>query len=168
MAATTTATAATAPTAPQQLSDAIVNFLLDDTFPGQILSLPPVSEIDLQPAIEALEVAKTNLEKEVHTINEETKDDVSSWAQDAKALQDDIVRSKAIANDIIRQSEAPDVSGETIADAEERVQFLLREVHYSQQIQTVLAKIKSLDALLNQVESAKKDGRVLEALRLLE
>lgn len=110
----------------------------------------------------------TMLQEEVHTINEETKDDVSSWAENAKALQEDIIRSKTIANDIIRQSEAPDLSGETIADAEEKVQFLLREVQYSQQIQTVLTKIKSLDELLNQVETAKNDRQVLDALRLLE
>ncbi|KAG5981747.1 hypothetical protein E4U55_002597 [Claviceps digitariae] len=154
--------------APQQLTDAIVNFSLEGTFPDEFSSLPLVSEIDLQPTIEALEVAKANLEKEVHTINEETKDDVSSWAQNAKALQEDIIRSKTIANDIIRQSEAPDVSGETIADAEEKVQFLLREVQYSQQVQTVLIKIKSLDGLLDQVETAQNDRQVLEALRLLE
>ncbi|KAG5939667.1 hypothetical protein E4U60_000789 [Claviceps pazoutovae] len=154
--------------APQQLSDAIVNFSLEGQFPEQISSLPLVSEIDLQPTIEALEEAKRNLEREVHTINEETKDQVSSWAQHAKALQEDIIRSKTIANDIVRQSEAPEVSGEAIEDAEEKVQFLNREVQYSQQIQTVLAKIKGLDELLTQVETAQNDGRVLEALRLLE
>ncbi|KAG5940845.1 hypothetical protein E4U59_002189 [Claviceps monticola] len=154
--------------APQQLSDAIVNFSLESQFPEQISSLPLVSEIDLQPTIEALEEAKRNLEREVHTINEETKDQVSSWAQHAKALQEDIIRSKTIANDIVRQSEAPEVSGEAIEDAEEKVQFLNREVQYSQQIQTVLAKIKGLDELLIQVETAQNDGRVLEALRLLE
>ncbi|KAG6018198.1 hypothetical protein E4U43_007164 [Claviceps pusilla] len=160
-------TTAAAP-ASQQLSDAIVNFSLEGKFPDEFSSLPLVSEIDLQPAIEALEVAQANLEEEVHTINEETKDDVSSWAENAKALQEDIIRSKTIANDIIRQSEAPDLSGETIADAEEKVQFLLREVQYSQQIQTVLTKIKSLDELLNQVETAKNDRQILDALRLLE
>ncbi|KAG6231237.1 hypothetical protein E4U34_005824 [Claviceps purpurea] len=154
--------------APRQLSDAIVNFSLEGHFPEQISSLPLVSEIDLQPTIEALEEAKRNLEREVHTINEETKDQVSSWARHAKVLQEDIIRSKTIANDIVRQSEAPEVSGEAIEDAEEKVQFLNREVQYSQQIQTVLAKIKGLDELLTQVEAAQNDGRVLEALRLLE
>ncbi|KAG6025274.1 hypothetical protein E4U40_002769 [Claviceps sp. LM458 group G5] len=154
--------------APQQLSDAIVNFTLEGQFPEQISSIPLVSEIDLQPTIEALEEAKRNLEREVHTINEETKDQVSSWARHAKALQEDIIRSKTIANDIVRQSEAPEVSGEAIEEAEEKVQFLNREVQYSQQIQTVLAKIKGLDELLTQVEMAQNDGRVLEALRLLE
>ncbi|KAG6070796.1 hypothetical protein E4U16_006608 [Claviceps sp. LM84 group G4] len=154
--------------APQQLSDAIINFTLEGQFPEQISSLPLVSEIDLQPTIEALEEAKRNLEREVHTINEETKDQVSSWARHAKALQEDIIRSKTIANDIVRQSEAPEVSGEAIEEAEEKVQFLHREVQYSQQIQTVLAKIKGLDELLIQVETAQNDGRVLEALRLLE
>lgn len=48
--------------APRQLSDAIVNFSLEGHFPEQISSLPLVSEIDLQPTIEALEEAKRNLE----------------------------------------------------------------------------------------------------------
>ncbi|KAG6041598.1 hypothetical protein E4U41_003335 [Claviceps citrina] len=155
-------------TAPQQLSDAIVNFSLKGEFPQEFSSLLLVSEIDLQPTLEALELAKADLERDVHTINEETRDSVSSWAQNARALQEDIIRSKTIANGIVRQSEAPDVSGETIADAEERVQFLSREVQFSQQIQTVLAKVKSLNGLLKQVEAAQNDGRVLEALRLLE
>lgn len=52
----------TAAAAPRQLSDAIINFSLERKFPDEISSLPLVSEIDLQPTIEALEVAKTNLE----------------------------------------------------------------------------------------------------------
>lgn len=158
----------TTATGPQQLSDAIVDFSLQGKFPEDVSSLPPVSETDIQPTIEALAVAKANLKSEVHIIHEEIKEDVSSWAQNAKALQEDIIRSKTIANGIVRQSEAPDVTGEMIEDAEERVRFLNREVQYSQQIHTVLAKIKSLDGLLTQVETAQNDRRILDSLRLLE
>ncbi|KAK2608730.1 ribosome biogenesis protein ytm1 [Conoideocrella luteorostrata] len=155
-------------TEPQHLNDAIVAFSLEGRFPDDISSLPPVSDLDLQPTIESLAKAKRDLETEIHKINEETKDDVSSWAHNAKVLQADIIRSKTIANEIVRQSEAPDVSGEAIDDAEKKTQFLLRELQYSQQINAALAKIKSLSQLLAQVEVERNERRILNSLRLLE
>lgn len=46
----------------QQLSDALVSFSLDGRFPDDVSVLPPVSETNLQPAIEALAKAKKELE----------------------------------------------------------------------------------------------------------
>lgn len=46
----------------QQLSDALVSFSLDGRFPDDVSALPPVSETDLQPAIQALAKAKQELE----------------------------------------------------------------------------------------------------------
>ncbi|KJZ80431.1 hypothetical protein HIM_00281 [Hirsutella minnesotensis 3608] len=131
----------------QRLSDAIVSFSLEGQFPDDINDLPP---------------------SQIHIINEETKDDVSSWVRNAKTLQDDIIRSKEIANDIVRQAEAPQVSGEAIQDAEARADFLNREVQYSQQLHIVLQKIQQANRLLSDVETAKNERRVLDSLRLLE
>jgi centromere/kinetochore protein ZW10 len=49
-------------TAAQQLSDAVVAFTLDGRFPDDVSALPPVSQTDLAPAIEALSRAKADLE----------------------------------------------------------------------------------------------------------
>ncbi|KJK94719.1 hypothetical protein H633G_01436 [Metarhizium anisopliae BRIP 53284] len=153
---------------PRQLGDAIVAFSLERVFPEDDTSLLPVSDIDLEPAIRALTGAKADLETEIHTINEETRDDVSSWVQNAKTLQEDIIRSKTIANEIIRQSEAPDVSGEAIEDAEEKAQFLNRELQYSRQLHEVLNNIKTANQLLGQVDTARSERRVVDSLHLLE
>lgn len=91
-----------------------------------------------------------------------------SWVKNAKILQEDIIRSKAIANDIVRQSEAPDISGEAIQDAEEKAGFLNREVQYSRQIYDALRSIQHIDQLLGEVEQARNEHRVLDSLRLLE
>ncbi|KAL6360700.1 hypothetical protein LRP88_06407 [Fusarium phalaenopsidis] len=152
----------------QQLTDALVSFSLDGRFPDDVSVLPPVSETDLQPAIEALAKAKQELETELHTINEETKEDVSSWVRNAKTLQEDIVRSKTMANDIVRQSEAPQVTGEAIKEAEEKAEFLNREVQYSHQLHGVLRGIQYVNELLSEVEAAKNERRILDSLRLLE
>ncbi|KAM0343060.1 hypothetical protein ACHAPU_008961 [Fusarium lateritium] len=160
--------ATTTEQAPQQLSDAIVAFSLEGRFPEDVSILPPVSETDLQPAIQALANAKKELENELHTINQETKQDVDSWVRNSKTLQEDIFRSKAMANEIERQSEAPDVSGEAIEDAEEKTEFLNREVQYSQQLHGALQGIKRVNQLLSEVEAAKNERRILDSLRLLE
>ncbi|KAL2677202.1 hypothetical protein Neosp_010970 [[Neocosmospora] mangrovei] len=152
----------------QQLSDALVSFSLDGRFPDDVSVLPPVSKTDLQPAIEALAKAKQELETELHTINEETKEDVSSWVRNAKTLQEDIIRSKTMANDIVRQSEAPQVTGEAIKEAEEKAEFLNREVQYSHQLHGVLRGIQYVNELLSEVEAAKNERRILDSLRLLE
>ena len=105
---------------------------------------------------------------EIHQINEDTKDDVASWVSNARSLQEDILRSKAIASDIIRQSEEPDLSGKTIEDAETKVEFMSREVQYVQQLDATLRSIRLVNDLLSQAEQARNDRRILDSLHLLE
>lgn len=83
-------------------------------------------------------------------------------------MQDDILRSKSLANDILKQSEAPDVSGKTIAEAEAKAEFLVRELNYNLQVQEALKGIKAVNQTLDQVERARDERRILDALHLLE
>ena len=68
----------------------------------------------------------------------------------------------------MREAEAPDVSGEALEDAEARAEFLNREVQYSSQLHAVLKRIQNANNLLDDVETACSEGRVLDSLRLLE
>lgn len=91
-----------------------------------------------------------------------------AWQANAQAVQDDILRSKALANDIIKASEAPDVSGRAIRDAEAKADFLVRELNYNSQVQEALRGIRTVYQTLDQVERARDERRVLDALHLLE
>jgi protein transport protein DSL1/ZW10 len=86
----------------------------------------------------------------------------------AKTLQEDILRSKILANEIVRQSEAPEVSGKTIKDGEERVSFLTKETQYSDQLYGVLRAIQHVNELLSEVEQARNERRILDSLHWLE
>ncbi|KAF4808892.1 Centromere/kinetochore protein zw10-like protein [Colletotrichum siamense] len=152
----------------EQLVDAIVSFALEGSFPDEQVSSLSLSSSDLSPAIDALEKAKGELETEIHTINEETKGDVSSWVSNAKSLQEDILRSKRLADDIVRQSEAPQVSGKAIQDAEEHIHFLEREVMYTEQLHDALRGIQHVNELLGEVEQAMNERRIIDSLRWLE
>lgn len=105
---------------------------------------------------------------EIHSINEETAPDVQSWMTNAKALEDDINKSRSLANEIVRRAEAPEVSGQSILEAEEKVEFLQREVSYTAQVRAALTTIRRVNELLDQVEQARNERRVLDSLHLLE
>ncbi|KAK8856774.1 Centromere/kinetochore Zw10-domain-containing protein [Apiospora arundinis] len=153
---------------PALVGQALVDFALHGNFPEDTISSKRVDQRDFAPALEALAAAKSKLEAEVHTINEETAPDVQSWVANAKTVEDDINRSRSLANEIVRRAEAPEVSGQTIRETEEKVHFLQREVVYNQQVREALNSIKHVNGLLDQVEQARNERRVLDSLHLLE
>lgn len=86
----------------------------------------------------------------------------------AQSVQDDINRSKRLANDIVRQAEEPVLSGAAIEQAEDKFTFLQAELAYNQRVQEALRGIKDVNQILDQVEAARDERRILDALRLLE
>lgn len=160
-------TAGEAP-ASEGLGPAIVNFTTEKVFPDETISSLKIKPDELPAAIKALDEAKAKLELDIHQINEETADDVNTWYNNAKVLQDDINRSKQIANDIIRQSEDPETSGKTVEEAESRAAFLVRELNYNDELIKTLRGIKGVNSVLDEVEQARAERRILDALRLLE
>ncbi|KAI0852330.1 hypothetical protein F5Y00DRAFT_227848 [Daldinia vernicosa] len=151
-----------------QIGHALVDFSLHGIFPDENISSRRISAQDLAPALASLETAKIKLESDIHKINEETAPDVDQWIANAKSLEDDINRSRTWANDIVRRSQAPDVSGKAIEEAEAKVKFLQQEVEYSQQVNLALGSIKHVNELLDQVEQARDERRILDSLHLLE
>lgn len=93
---------------------------------------------------------------------------MSSWRTSAKSVQDDIIRSKALASEILKQADAPDVPGRATDDIERKADFLIRELNYNQQVQDALRDIKGVNQTLDQVEQACSERRILDALHLLE
>ena len=169
------------------VGQALVDFSINGLFPEEDASSLILSPDKLQEAVQALASAKSTLEAcpanhlrcfcransdgpqaEVHRINQETAEEVSAWFNNAKSLQDDISRSKILASDIVKQSEAPDTSGKAIREAQEKTAFLKKELNYNQQVQRALKGIRGVNQVLDQVEQASKERRVLDALHLLE
>lgn len=105
---------------------------------------------------------------EVHTINEETANDIGAWFDNAKSVQVDMIKSRTVANDILKQAELPDVSGKTIREAEAKAEFLVKELNYNEQVRQALLGIRDVNQVLNQVEQASQERRIVDALHLLE
>ncbi|KAI1376634.1 hypothetical protein F4677DRAFT_419099 [Hypoxylon crocopeplum] len=151
-----------------QIGHALVEFSLHGVFPEEDLSSRRISVRDLAPALQSLAIAKRKLESDIHKINEETAPDVNQWVANAKSLEADINRSRSWANDIVRRSQAPDISGKAIQEAEDKVEFLRRETEYNQQVHHALTSIRHVNELLSQVEQARDERRIIDSLHLLE
>ncbi|KAI1322540.1 hypothetical protein F5Y16DRAFT_386431 [Xylariaceae sp. FL0255] len=157
-----------APSGPASLGPALVEFSLHGTFPDDDISSQHIRVEHLGPALDSLAAAKAKLENDIHAINQETASDVSQWVANAKSLENDINRSRIWANEIVRQAEAPDVSGETIQEAERKLDFLKNELTYNRQLAHALDNIKHVNQLLDKVELARDERRILDSLYLLE
>lgn len=93
---------------------------------------------------------------------------MSTWKTKAQSLQDDILRSRHLANDILRQASEPIISGEATQEAAEKVAFLQAELAYNARVRDALAAIKDVSGTLDQADQACQERRILDALRLLE
>ncbi|KAI0443878.1 hypothetical protein F4803DRAFT_286687 [Xylaria telfairii] len=151
-----------------QIGRALVEFSLHGLFPDEDVSSTRIEVSHLAPALDSLTAAKLKLEADIHVINEETASDVSQWVANAKSLEEDINRTRNWASEIVRRSEAPDVSGKTIQKAEDKVEFLQQESAYNNQLYNALASIKHVSRLLDEVELARDERRILQSLHLLE
>ncbi|KAI1821847.1 hypothetical protein F4861DRAFT_551303 [Xylaria intraflava] len=151
-----------------QIGRALVEFSLDGVFPEEDISSRRIEVGQLSPALESLAAAKSRLEADIHAINEQTAPDVSQWVANAKSLEHDINRTRKWANEIARRSEEPDVSGQTIQEAEDKVEFLQREFAFNKQLNHTLICIKSVSQLLDEAELARDERRILQSLHLLE
>ncbi|KAI1496795.1 hypothetical protein F5X99DRAFT_421857 [Biscogniauxia marginata] len=151
-----------------RIGQALVDFSLYGIFPEEDISSRQLAVGDFALALESLAEAKTKLEADIHQVNEDTAPDVNQWVAHAKSLEDDVNRTRNWANEIVRRSEAPDVLGRAIEEAEEKVEFLRQEATYNQQVYHALQSIKCVNELLDQVEQARDERRILDSLRLLE
>ncbi|KAI0865123.1 hypothetical protein F4860DRAFT_345227 [Xylaria cubensis] len=151
-----------------QIGHALVEFSLHGLFPGEDISSSRIEVSHLALALDSLAAAKAKLEADIHVINEETASDVSQWVANAKSLEEDINRTRNWASEIVRRSEAPDVSGKTIQEAEDKVDFLRQESAYNNQLYSALASIKGVSRLLDKVDAARDERLILQSLHLLE
>lgn len=73
-----------------------------------------------------------------------------------------------MADSLLQQSEAPPISGEAVQDAEEKTEFLSRELKYSQQLGRALVHLQQVNQVLDDAELARNERRITDALRILQ
>lgn len=90
---------------------------------------------------------------------------MKGWEQQTKILQEDILRSKSIADDLERDFNA---SGKALDDTEFMVDFCNREFHYSSQLSQILKQAQHSNSFLRDAGVACEEKRVTDSLSILD
>ena len=90
------------------------------------------------------------------------------WISQAKQLQVEIEESRALARDIVRQSDAGKTLDDQVADASSKVDLLKGEVIFNETLVKTLEHIQRIRGLLNSVQEAALGDRLVDAIEWLE
>ncbi|CCD42975.1 putative centromere kinetochore protein zw10 protein [Botrytis cinerea BcDW1] len=151
-----------------QLSKTLIGFASNGEFPNEEVSASAVGNEALPLAIEALGEAKLSLEAEVRQVSRDFATDIDKWIQHAQALQDDIDKSRKLANEVVQQAEADESRVTDVHNHENHVELLVKEIEFNAQLLECAQSIKRAnDSLDKAVEQAGKQ-EIHEALKSLD
>ncbi|KAF7921012.1 hypothetical protein BELL_0216g00150 [Botrytis elliptica] len=151
-----------------QLSKTLIGFASNGEFPDEEVSASALGNDALPLAIEALGEAKLSLETEVRQISRDSAADIDKWIQHAQALQDDIDKSRKLANEVVQQAEADESRVTDVRNHENHVELLVKEIEFNAHLLECAQSIKRAnDSLDKAVEQADRQ-EIHEALKSLD
>ncbi|KAF7870174.1 uncharacterized protein EAF02_009364 [Botrytis sinoallii] len=151
-----------------QLSKTLIGFASNGEFPDEEVSASALGNDALPLAIEALGEAKLSLETEVRQISRDSAADIDKWIQHAQALQDDIDKSRKLANEVVQQAEADESRVTDVDNHENHVELLVKEIEFNAHLLECAQSIKRAnDSLDKAVEQADRQ-EIHEALKSLD
>ncbi|QSZ29804.1 hypothetical protein DSL72_004322 [Monilinia vaccinii-corymbosi] len=158
----------TSTVAVDQLGKTLIDFASNGEFPDESVSASVVESEALPAAIKALGQAKLSLETEVRQISRDHALDVDEWIQNAQALQDDIVKSRKLANEIVQQAEADEARITEVQNHENHVELLVKEIEFNAQLMEYLQSIKLANDYLDKATEEADRHEIHEALQSLD
>ncbi|KUJ07758.1 centromere/kinetochore protein-like protein zw10 [Mollisia scopiformis] len=151
-----------------QIGKALVDFSANGAFPEEeAISAAYVTSTLLPTVLGALGEARTELETEIRHISSDSASDVDDWIRNAKAIHDNIEKSRKLASSIVRQAEADEDRLEGLQHQENYVGFLSKEVYYNTQLLSCLKAIQEANDMLSRLEVQASEHNIVDALHTL-
>ncbi|KAA8575868.1 hypothetical protein EYC84_004955 [Monilinia fructicola] len=142
--------------------------LSNGDFPDETVSASVVENEALPAALKALSQAKVSLEAEVRQISRDSACDVDEWIQNAQALQDDIDKSRKLANEIVQQAEADVARVTDVQNHENHVELLVKEIEFNAHLMEYLQCIKIANDFLDKAAEEADRHEIHNALQSLD
>lgn len=108
------------------------------------------------------------MQAEVRQISSERASDIDEWIRHAKTLQDDIDKSRKLANEIVQQAEADKARIKDVQNHENHIEFLVKEVEFNAQLKEYLQSIKCANDFLDRAAEEADKHELHEALKSLD
>jgi centromere/kinetochore protein ZW10 len=112
--------------------------------------------------------ANSYIQAEIRQISRDKASSVNVWIAHAKTIQNDIDKSRKLANAIVREAEADEERLDGLKDKENTVEFLTKEVAFSTSLRDGLKAIQVTRDRLRDVEKLATERKIHEALITLE
>ncbi|KAF7952710.1 hypothetical protein EAE96_005941 [Botrytis aclada] len=151
-----------------QLSKTLIGFASNGEFPNEEVSASAVGNEALPLAIAALGEAKLSLETEVRQISRDSAADIDKWIQHAQALQDDIDKSRKLANEVVQQAEADEFRVTDVHNHENHVELLVKEIEFNAHLLECAQSIKRANDSLDRAVEQAEIQEIHEALKSLD
>lgn len=174
-----------------QLGKTLLDFASNGDFPDETVSASVVENEALPAALKALSQAKVSLEvslrnsqpcpslpflclltvsfqAEVRQISRDSACDVDEWIQNAQALQDDIDKSRKLANEIVQQAEADVARVTDVQNHENHVELLVKEIEFNAHLMEYLQCIKIANDFLDKAAEEADRHEIHNALQSLD
>lgn len=102
------------------------------------------------------------MQADIRRLSQNSSSDVDGWITQARKLQEDIERSKAVAREIVKEYEQSQDYSARVEDAKAKLELLQNETLFNQVVTVSLEDTWSMDRDLNDAESTLATGKVIE------
>jgi protein transport protein DSL1/ZW10 len=170
------------------MATALLNSTRDGTYPeSEEVLTTNLSASAFQPALQLIGEAKQQIEvsglppvssrcpanlgfaqTDIKGLSQNSSSDVDEWITQARHLQEDIQRSKAVAREIVKEYEEGHNLLSRVQDARAKLDLLQQETLFNQAVTLSLEDTWSLDRDLNEAESTLASGRLVELVADIE
>lgn len=107
------------------------------------------------------------MQADIRERSRETAPDVDGWISQAKQLQAEIEESRALAREIVKQSDAGKALDDRVRDAASKVDLLKGEVIFNETLVKTLEQVQRIHQSLDSVQEAAIGDRLIDAIEWL-
>ncbi|GAB1733877.1 hypothetical protein NU195Hw_g4513t1 [Hortaea werneckii] len=118
--------------------------------------------------LQSLQQAQDEVKKDIRSLSKDTAPDIDDWISKAKSLQQDILRSRDTARQIVAEHEAGRELKAKVQDKATQVRLLEKEVAFEDTLGGTLEHIRYANGVLQSVQNEAVGGDLTKALNKLE
>lgn len=151
------------------LSPAILQYIDRNAYPdSEDVISANLDSTALSNILTALRKEQDDVKAEIRSLSKGTAPDIDTWISRAKDLQNDILRSRETARQIVAEAEQGRELRSKTEDAGKKVGLLEKEVGFNEALTGTLEHVKYAGGVLDQAREELLKGKVERALERLE
>ncbi|KAI7270754.1 hypothetical protein KC345_g7361 [Hortaea werneckii] len=149
--------------------DAVLSYINNGAYPdSDEVASASLDSSTLGNLLQSLQQAQDEVKKDIRSLSKDTAPDIDDWISKAKSLQQDILRSRDTARQIVAEHEAGRDLKAKVQDKATQVRLLEKEVAFEDTLGGTLEHIRYANGVLQSVQNEAVGGDLTKALNKLE